>query len=839
MEESDPIMMSDPVPEEAESNPVAPAYPALPNLEVTAVDGQGMWRAWTRVFDKPESACLDLLDNCLDATLHSNNNNGDDTSSFYGRVVMAPLEGTHTGITITNNSYHEIKGLEEALTVYKSSKNSDASRAEKDSLRKDAIGENGVGLKHGCATLSNCSFVLTRNQHMVEVGVIAKSLQSPLGVYLPSFSLEVVQPRDLLDICHSLKTEANEQITAVVAQELGGGNPEKGMEILATQVQSMFQGTFEEDDHVFHLILCNLHHSKKVVIDIDAEGPPLMASRIFLDEIKTMLPEYYINIPSQGFDFIIDGTKTLFTYWQKRLVELTEFRINIPKDKPIEEMLDLSNWCDTGYNLRIYCGFDAQRLKKEKEGSGTSCKLYIYSRQAGRLIEKQTDARSLLNLGASGSNFMQGLTVIIADIESELPLMPTKDGIAWSEQRDGEVHKSNLLAWAGGIVNLYWGYHFRQIQENDPNKIAKETMVRIIKSFVNTDDSNGEIVPNLVDGDFSSFEGVKWRKRMAKHTDRLIISKANARHGFLVQKGKHTAFEITIDCIKRSVSKSTEEKRIKQEAQNGGKKRPARKKATPLRNADYVSTSTTAFDEATIKSEAGDKKRPTGKKARNADQVPSLPGVDHPSPRVARMPTEPDISVSLTEKKRKSRNNDTNYVELLSSDSDTESDEEVMGIVTPAKGPARKRRALKYGDDDDGDLDDIKQELLEKDIQLKEEQLKTLKAEREARDAKKKSKDGEKLVRQLLSQLDKFRKKKKSPSRSWQSDDSSDLQEQLRLMTEERDMYKSQMEELEVLPGGGRRKKQKQSGQNATRVEVSTDSSTDASNEPLDRIETI
>ena len=822
-------MGSDPVPDAAESDPVAPIHPVLPNLEATAVDGQGMWRAWTRVFDKPESACLDLLDNCLDATLHNSNND----ISFYGRVVMAPLEGTETGITITNNSFHEIKHLQEALTVYKSSKNSsDASFQQFDSVRKDAIGENGVGLKHGCATLSNCSFVLSRNQHMVEVGVIAKDLQSPSGVCLPTFSFEVSHPRDLLDICHSLKTEADEPmaaaISAVAAKELGHGDADDGIAKLATEIQSMFRGTFENDNHVFHLILCNLHHSKKVVIDIDAEGPPMNASRIFLDEIKTMLPEYYINIPSEGFDFIIDGVKTQFTYWQKRLVELTEFRINIPKNMPIEDMPDLGNWCDIGYNLRIYCGFDAQRLKKEKEGSGTSCKLYIYSRQAGRLIEKRTDARNMLHLHASGSDFMQGLTVIIADIEAELPLMPTKDGIAWSEQRDGEVHKSNLISWAGGIVSLYWNYHFKQIKDHGSTKTPKDLLARIVKSFANKnsqpDLEDNKIVPNLVHGDFSSFAGIKWRKRVAKHTGRLVIHKSPGRHGFHVRKGCDTAFEISSDCVNQIVAESNEEKRMKQEAQSAGKKRPARKKATPLRNSDYVSTSTDEFNEATKENEAGENKRPARRKARAAEHVPSLPGVDHPTPRVARMPSESDATDTLIGEKRKARSHATNYVDLLSSDSEEEADEDVIGIVTPAKGPARKKRTPKHGDDDDGDDDDMKQKLLEKDIQLKEEQLKTLKAEREARDS-------HKVVRQLLSQLDGFKKKKK-PIGSWQSGDASDLQEQLRLVTEERDRYKSRMEELEVLAGGGLRKKRKR----AERVEISTDSSTDDS---LDRIETI
>ena len=45
------------------------------------------------------------------------------------------------------------------------------------------IGENGVGLKQGCATLSDLSFVLVKNgeEGFVELGIIAESLQLPEG----------------------------------------------------------------------------------------------------------------------------------------------------------------------------------------------------------------------------------------------------------------------------------------------------------------------------------------------------------------------------------------------------------------------------------------------------------------------------------------------------------------------------------------------------------------------------------------------------------------------------------------------------------------------------------
>ena len=42
--------------------------------------------------------------------------------------------------------------------------------------------------------------------------------------------------------------------------------------------------------------------------------------------------------------------------------------------------------------------------------------------------------------------------------------MPTKQGIAWSEQRGGETHKRNLMAWAAGVAHCYWNHHAKNFQ---------------------------------------------------------------------------------------------------------------------------------------------------------------------------------------------------------------------------------------------------------------------------------------------------------------------------------------------------------------------------------------
>jgi len=256
----------------------------------TAVDGQGMWRSWTRVFAKPESACLDLLDNCFDAALAPN---------FEGKVVMEEcnVAGTAGSLLIQNNSQNPVKKLKAALTVYKSSKNSHLAANNNE---KDSIGENGVGLKQGCATLSDCSVVFTRNQNTVEIGVIAKQLQSSRGVHLPSCSFyleETTIPFSQQQIKKWLSKDR--AIFDCLKQAFGPGDHDTDVSYtLAELVQRLFEAEWQNQDHVFLLVLCNLKKNAEVSHELIESTNPVKA---FLHEIKTMLPEYYINLPPIEF----------------------------------------------------------------------------------------------------------------------------------------------------------------------------------------------------------------------------------------------------------------------------------------------------------------------------------------------------------------------------------------------------------------------------------------------------------------------------------------------------------------------------------------------------------
>ena len=206
------------------------------SLSFTRVDGKGLWRSWKRNFKNKLLALLDLIDNSLDASIvtapperNKDNDEEDDDDeccdwrnkrmNFIGRIhiypdddvtvqeqgirpnsvsssssfvaaaaattatpaVTMPSPTTTTtppsstkGLCIINNSFHPIRPLVQVLEVYNSSKIHSGAHD---------IGENGVGLKQGCATLSDLSFVLVKNEEegFVELGIIAESLQLPEG----------------------------------------------------------------------------------------------------------------------------------------------------------------------------------------------------------------------------------------------------------------------------------------------------------------------------------------------------------------------------------------------------------------------------------------------------------------------------------------------------------------------------------------------------------------------------------------------------------------------------------------------------------------------------------
>ena len=528
--------------------------------DMTAVDGHGMWVSWTRVFDQPRFAMLDLLDNCLDASLQKAN--------FDGRVVMKRLNPN--GIIIINNSAKPIKSLKEVLVVYASSKRD---KLGHDNQKKtDAIGENGVGLKHGCATLSDTNFVISRNYNTYGVGLIAKSLQTKEGVNLPSFEFTVEDDEDKEP--HEIEAELrqhletiigmNPKIAECVEASIGSGNLDAGIKVLVERCQEMWNDYWEPYDHVFQVIIAEMIHSHDQSGQ-DQDNVEVTSRRshhgnnpaaLFLQEIKNLLPKFYVNIPTQGFEFYIENEKIVFSYWQHRLVEMTKFRVHVPKEMAIADMKHF-NWADDGYPLSIYCGFEALRVQNDERGD--ACQMYIYSRSSGRLIRHDDDARASLGLAASGVDYCQGLTVIVDDVDAQLPLMPTKQGIAWTEQRGGEAHRANLMAWAGACAQCFWMFHAktfqRKCQTNSFKTVLRETIhdyADVIRNHLhqhqnrNSNHSNNNYaaaaLERLETADFSSFGELSWKKEITKQNRKLKIKKIITQDMY-IEPGEATIFK--------------------------------------------------------------------------------------------------------------------------------------------------------------------------------------------------------------------------------------------------------------------------------------------------------
>lgn len=154
-----------------------------------------------------------------------------------------------------------------------------------------------------------------------------------------------------------------------------------------------------------------------------------------IEDLRAAIPKTYLHIPP-SFDFRIGENYTCgkarervaFHYWPQKLVELSSFTVMVNETIP---------WYDHragegAYRLRIFVGFDRYRIHSSEAVKSAS--MYLYSRESGRLIKHEPDARFMLGLNASGSMYCSGLTVIVDDIEGKLPLNPTKQDVAFGEQ---------------------------------------------------------------------------------------------------------------------------------------------------------------------------------------------------------------------------------------------------------------------------------------------------------------------------------------------------------------------------------------------------------------------
>ena len=394
----------------------------------TRVDGIGLWRSWTRNFKTKQLALLDLIDNSLDAAVQGPNCSY--RNLFNGRVHIYPdtykasngpatAPTTTTGLCIMNNCVKAIRPLGEVLEVYNSSK-----------VHSGAgdIGENGVGLKQGCATLCDLSFVLVKNESddNIELGIVAKDLQKEEGCYLPAFPFSIAGSRSLKDqMIETFSQPDNADVANCIAQygavsSASDSNLIAGVERLCRHADS----SFFKDRYVFMVILDKVRNGQadEYVRSAHDAQQKITVNKL-LKDLWSEIPRTYLHVPNE-FEFMIGGKRAEFKYWPKRLVELSSFAVNVNKKIPWQSKFDTSSNHPASYELRVFIGFDGMKVTDSTAAKEAS--LYVYSRQSGRLISHRPDARTLLGLTAGGTDFCQGLTVIIDDIGGNLPLNPTK-----------------------------------------------------------------------------------------------------------------------------------------------------------------------------------------------------------------------------------------------------------------------------------------------------------------------------------------------------------------------------------------------------------------------------
>mmetsp|Transcript_5571 Transcript_5571/g.9979 ORF Transcript_5571/g.9979 Transcript_5571/m.9979 type:complete len:495 (-) Transcript_5571:871-2355(-) len=451
---------------ESQPHPSSIPAPQFNNDEdapkLTIVNGKGFWKSWTRSFKTTILKLLDLIDNSVDAATIQ------DTPGFTGRIHIYPdvYEQSTTnrkgkkytstiGLCIRNNSRHTIVPLAEALVVHNTTK-----------VDAGEIGENGVGLKQACAALSDLSFVLVKNGNdaNLNLGIVAKSLQREEGPYLPAFQFsnekeegQAPLKEQMIALFSQPKHDDVAQCIAQYGADVSGGDPslDAGIDGLCKRFDDICHD-FYGNDHVFEVILNKIRHGQEeslVKRALDAQQK--ITVNQLIKDLQREIPCMYLHIPD-SFEFIVGKQRLMFKYWQERLVEFSTFNITVGSTIPWKQNFEVSDEHPDSYDLRLFIGFDRFRIADSDVAAETGEKreskhasLYFYSRQSGRLIKSEPDARHMLGLTTGSSLYGSALTIIIDDIGGCLPLHPTKQDISFGLENKGAVHEENLFAWVG------------------------------------------------------------------------------------------------------------------------------------------------------------------------------------------------------------------------------------------------------------------------------------------------------------------------------------------------------------------------------------------------------
>ena len=470
-----------------------------------------------------------------------------------------------------------------------------------------------VGLKQGCASLSDLSFVLTCNNGALSFGIIARSLQHDEGCYLPSFELDSSK-----DIATNLTEVLNCKDMAGVAQcvaEYGFGSLEEGITMLSKHANELTCLTkWGLHNHVFKLIITDIQSSKENTNPAhllgsdfsdgdDEEGEEggfldsIVSSAVMtsgrrsatrrsssilddnstdsnenvnpfesvIKQLEKELPRYYIHIPD-NFNLTINKKRVSFNYWQRHLVGLMRFDQMICQDRSFTTLQDLQEPGGTHVRVRIFCGFDPIRAEDSSRQSTLS--VYIYSRKSGRLIKQEADGRNMLNITSGGTGYCQGLTCIVDDVEGSIPLNPTKQDVAFSEKRNGEILGENLYAWTSGIISMYYRYQLNKYLNSRKTDLSEELSryENIVRDqFSDYSSSPNGSIKSLASSDFTTLDGVVWRKQTCKIQRRdKIVATISAKIKEVT--GKDTLFQLNGNKKSNQPKSAKKAKKVKRPA---------------------------------------------------------------------------------------------------------------------------------------------------------------------------------------------------------------------------------------------------------------------------------
>jgi len=250
-----------------------------------------------------------------------------------------------------------------------------------------------------------------------------------------------------------------------------------------------------------------------------------------LRDLAEEMPRTYLHMPPAPYFKVKVNREVLkFQYWERHLVELHQIPLIVDRRndfRTAEDWLIPESEDDT-YEIKVSIGFDPTRAnpfgtQKSKNDTintfigGQACSLLIFSRISGRLFLKHDDARGVLRLTNSGTNYCQGLTIIVDDYEGHLPLTPTKESLAFGQEDYGKIHERNLYAWLGALANVYWTHHHNIYK-------SKRALGDAIKSKIERvhqlERKEAVDLPTLRFGSFSSVENVSFTRERVKDSIR-------------------------------------------------------------------------------------------------------------------------------------------------------------------------------------------------------------------------------------------------------------------------------------------------------------------------------